>query len=33
LEIRVGHVVPVDEAAEPAELTSKLEESVRQLRS
>jgi long-chain acyl-CoA synthetase len=33
LEIRLGEVVPVDEESEPAELTSRFEESIRRLRS
>jgi long-chain acyl-CoA synthetase len=33
LEVRVGEVVPVDEEAEPAELTAKFEECVRRLQS
>jgi long-chain acyl-CoA synthetase len=33
LEIRLGEAIPVDEEAEPAELTARLEESVRRLRS
>ena len=33
LEIRVGEVIPVDEESEPAELTSRFEESIRRLRS
>jgi len=31
LEIRIGPAIPVDDAAEPAELTAKLEAAVRQL--
>jgi long-chain acyl-CoA synthetase len=33
LEVRLGEVVPVDEESEPAELTSRFEESIRRLRS
>lgn len=33
LEVHVGQAIAVDEGAEPAELTSRLEESVRRLRS
>ncbi len=33
LEVRVGKAFPVEEGAEPAQLTARLEESVRQLRS
>jgi long-chain acyl-CoA synthetase len=33
LEVRLGEAVPVDDGAEPAELTSRLEESVRRLQS
>ena len=33
LEVRLGEAIPVDEAAEPAELTARLENSVRRLRS
>ena len=31
LEIRIGEVIPVDEEAEPAELTARLEKAVREL--
>jgi long-chain acyl-CoA synthetase len=31
LEIRIGEPIPVDEEAEPAELTAKLEKAVRDL--
>jgi long-chain acyl-CoA synthetase len=33
LEVRIGEAVPVDEAADPAQLTAKLEQSVRQLQA
>jgi long-chain acyl-CoA synthetase len=33
LEIRLGEAAPVDEESEPAELTSRFEESIRRLRS
>jgi long-chain acyl-CoA synthetase len=33
LEVRVGEVVPVDDEAEPADLTARFEESIRRLRS
>ena len=33
LQVRVGEAIPVDETAQPAELTATLEESVRQLLS
>jgi long-chain acyl-CoA synthetase len=33
LEVRVGEVVPVDDEAEPADLTARFEESIRWLRS
>ena len=31
LEIRIGQAIPVDDAAEPAEITTRLEDAVRQL--
>ena len=31
LEIRIGQAIPVDDTAEPAEITSRLEAAVRQL--
>jgi long-chain acyl-CoA synthetase len=33
LEVRVGEVIPVDDEAEPTELTARFEESIRRLRS